>query len=279
MTTEYPYEHQSPSQVQMYEKCGRMYMYRYIEKKKYPPGVAANIGTGAHKGREAGMRKRLVEGKLAPLEEAQDIARDTIIGAFKEGDVTLTPEEASEGRKNVRDTALDTVMKLVAADYDKILPFVLPLAVEQRIEWQPKGYPLKILGVLDLVDGQYGPDTAFPRDEKTGAKKAPVEFALQLITYDMLWEAHTGTRPGAVIVDHVQMKRYKKQTVRNIDHVEVSRSVFTVDDAARKRVLNRYAYMRESVGKGVFAPNPHGWWCSKKWCGYHKVCPFFSGRE
>ena len=48
----------SPSQIDMFSRCGEQYRRRYIEKDRLPPGVAMIRGRGVHEGVAENMRQK-----------------------------------------------------------------------------------------------------------------------------------------------------------------------------------------------------------------------------
>lgn len=263
MTTEYPKPHQSPSQVSTYEKCGRMYYYRYVQKVPAAATRAQIAGSAAHRSREEAMKRKLAGLDALTVEEIEGVARDYVDLQYQ-GEVDLQGDTIGASR----DEAIDVAVVCARADADTFHAGLQPILCEERVEWQPDGYPLKILGVLDLVDGTDPRGT--PIDLKTGTKKrTALEHALQYVTYDMLLRVKTGQSSGRVTQHGVRALKSGPKT-------EVDELV--IDETHEARVLARYAIMRELVSKGSFAPSPQGWWCSAKWCAYHDRCPYFSGR-
>lgn len=260
MTTEYPYQHQSPSQVGMFEKCPRQYWWRHIKKRTRPPTIAMVRGRGPHEGRDVSMQRKLRGEDQLTQEELADVVRDRVHHDFLE-EIDLADEGT---REVVRDRTVDTAIDMAQVDAEAFHPTLDPLLIEEEIDWEPPGYGIGIKGIVDLVQ-----TNGEPVDLKTGSPKPAIEYGLQLITYDLLLRSKLGRSSGTARLQGIKGLKAGPKPVE---------TTLEIDDAARQRVLNRYAAMKETVSKGAFPPNPQGWWCSKKWCGYADVCCYWSGR-
>ena len=49
------------------------------------------------------------------------------------------------------DRARSDAQRMTGAYHTVVLPRIQPVAVEQRIEWQPRGFPLPVIGYLDTI--------------------------------------------------------------------------------------------------------------------------------
>ena len=78
-------DHISPSMLGLFSRCQEAFRRRYIEGVKLPPGIAACIGTGMHKGAEANHRQKIESGVDMPLGDIQDAARDGYNAALANG--------------------------------------------------------------------------------------------------------------------------------------------------------------------------------------------------
>ena len=66
----------SPSQFDMFRRCPRQYMYRYIEDRVMPPAVAMIKGTAVHHGAEVTHRHTIENGEPLGIEEAEQEVAD-----------------------------------------------------------------------------------------------------------------------------------------------------------------------------------------------------------
>ena len=57
-------DHISPSMLGLFCRCQEAFRRRYIEGIKLPPGIAACIGTGMHKGAEGRRTRRLPQSRF-----------------------------------------------------------------------------------------------------------------------------------------------------------------------------------------------------------------------
>src|SRR5580700_2286114 len=64
----------SPTQLEMFSRCGEQYRRRYIEHEIIPPGIAMAKGKGFHAGAEHNMRQKLETGVDLSVAEIVDVA-------------------------------------------------------------------------------------------------------------------------------------------------------------------------------------------------------------
>jgi len=258
--------HFSPSQLDSASKCGMRYYYSYIEHLKIPPGFAAVRGTGYHAGAEHNFSQKIGTHRDLPKDDIVEVAVSKVKQEVERG-ITLSDEEESEGKDNVVGRLVDSTATMSAFFCEDVAPDYQPTHVEVRSNIAlPGDYDL--LGVVDLIDDQNR-----VVDYKTGNKKrsqAEADTSIQLTTYGIVARGVTG-KDCSLFLDTVV--DYKKGPARHV--LETTRTERdTVVLAAR---MNALANM---IKTGSFHPAPvDAWWCSKKWCGYSKMCPYFSGRD
>jgi hypothetical protein len=253
----------SPSRLGMYEKCGEQYRRRYIEGEKIPPGIALVKGTGVHGGAKGNFRQKIVSREDLPRKDIVEISVTSYEEALSKGGLSLTKEEESIGYHKVVAQGKDGVVTLSGLYADEMAPAYQPLLVEedQLVTVPSSEYDLK--GIIDLVDAQES-----VIDLKTGSKKKnedEVHTSEQLTFYALLYKAKTGRLPTSVRLEVlIDTKKPQRQPLVGYR---------TMEDLGL--LISRINAMTNGIKKGVFIPTqPTSWWCSERWCGYYRSCPY-----
>lgn len=249
------------SSLGMWENCPEQFRRRVIEGEIIPPGLAAHIGTGVHKGAEVNHRAKLVTGMDEPLSVIQDAARDGYVHAVHENKVYFPLDELPGARKATEE-GVDQVTALARTYREELAPTIRPKLVEQWAELEVPGVPYPITGTVDLVDERNA-----LIDIKTAARawpQAKADDTPQATIYQQLVKALTGAPPSEIRFEvFVKTKTPKHQTVTT-----------TRDDNDFTTLLERIKIMVKMIDNGIFPPAPSGSWvCSPKYCGYFYTCP------
>lgn len=263
-------DHLSHSQISMLHKCGEQYRRRYIDGERVPPGVAQIRGRSVHRANERNLVAKVETGALLSLDEVQAAARDAVVGELQ-GEFVLDGDYAELGLERAKGFVQDEVVELATLHATEIAPKLEPKAIEVRIELPPSNaLPVKLVGVLDLVDEHTG-----VRDTKT-AQKSPgaddADLSDQLTAYDLLHRAYYREPPKGLGLD-VLVRTPKKGDVKVVS-LSTTRSVADLGVYVRRA----QAAVR-MIEAEIFLPAAQdSWACSAKWCGYSATCLFFRGR-
>jgi len=247
----------------MMAKCGEQYRRRYMEGDIIPPGVSLMKGSGFHEAAKVNMRQKMESREDLPAEDIQEIA----VAAFDEavhGEYVLSDEEQSIGSAAVIGEAKDSLAELALVHALEQAPCYQPIMVEEKIEIVIPDSPKNLLGIIDL-----GTDQNEVIDFKTAGKKknqADADESIQLTVYAAAFHAMSGMPAESVKLDCViQTKTKTYRQVLESDRIEA-------DFAALAERINM---MNTAIQAGVFLPAPpDAWWCSEKWCGYFRTCPY-----
>jgi hypothetical protein len=197
------------------------------------------------------------------------LASDELDAACKEtmsldGDYAeMTLEQA----KAITKQEVVGLSKLHATD---LAPFITPKGVEVKVTLEAsEALPVKLVGVIDLVTDEG------IRDTKTKKQSPPAMMAHQsgqLSCYDLLHRAHYGTAPprlGFGVLWRTPGKGDCK-----------FKTLWTTRDTKDLEVfIARANAARKAIEAEIFLPAPEDHWvCSKKFCGYTEICPYFAGR-
>jgi len=254
--------HISVSQMEMLTRCGQQWVYRYVEKLKRPPGIAAYTGRGVHKSIEANLGHVIDMAEMLERDHVLDVARDAINADWDKESPLLTPEERKTPVKTLRGDCVDRGVLLSGLHYDQVAPGIEPLHLERRFVLDIPNFPFGFVGIIDLQEPQK------LRDTKTKSKaptQQDADRSLQLTAYHLGAQVLDGTPPEVVQIDALVSTKKPK-----VVHLPSTRT-----EADHRRFLRRLEVTAEVIEKEAFLPAPEdAWCCSPKYCGYWDICPF-----
>jgi len=253
-------EYFSQTAINQFFRCGEQFRRRYIEGEIIPPGIAAKIGTGLHKGAEVNYWAKLITGTDEPMDIVTDAARDGYVKSLQDG-VFFPPDEISGAKKKLAEGA-DIAVSLARTFRTELAPTVQPKLIEQALYLEVPDLPLPFRGVIDLLTDRHE-----WRDLKSSEKKWPegrVDSEIQATLYWKLVKESTGQAPNRLFYDIFTKSGFKYQCVET----ERAEADFDV-------LVDKAKVMWKSITAGVFHPAQAGnWLCSQKWCGYFWSCKF-----
>jgi hypothetical protein len=224
-----------------------------------PPGIAARIGTGVHKGAEIFNRAK-VRGDIEPKSVVVDAAVDGYKKSCLRG-VHFSPQEKTTAKTQLAE-GVDLAATLGGLFYDSLAPTLDPVAVEETIILAEPGLPLPLEGTIDWREA----DPKKWADLKTAAKKwnqNEADTAIQPVLYPRLVASVTGVVPTEL--------RYEILTKTKTPEHQTITTRRTEDDW--RLLKGRINFMWAQLQAGMFPPaDPSHWGCSPKWCGYFFTC-------
>lgn len=249
------------SQLDMLSRCPLQYYYRYVLGEVRPPAVAMLVGTATHKSVEANLQHKIASGDLLPLDAVQEAAKDALEARWAGEGVMLDDEERERGVVRVKGDAVDDAVTYATLHATEVAPEVQPVAVERTFRIDLKGYPVDLVGTIDIED------VPGLRDTKTSGKSPQEDAAaksVQLTVYSMALQALNGKPTGRVRLDYLV-----KTKVPKVVSMESAR-----DEHAYRALLDRVARAARLIESGAFYPtSPDNWVCSKRFCGWWGRCP------
>jgi len=255
--------HISISQLNMYEFCGEQWRRRYIEKEKIPPGVALIVGKAVDSTVNKNMNLKIDKGELFSIDSIKDIARDTANNEWNKGEIKLDAEEIKKGIKAVKGEVVDKTVRLAALHAKTLAPKLNPTHVQRKIEIELPGYPVDLLGYIDIQEGLKS-----LRDTKTSSKspgQSVADTSDQLTVYAMAVKVIDGAIPEKLTLDCLVDNKTPKLAV-----IETTR---TEEDF--QPVLYRIENMMEGIEKEVYIPcRQDHFLCCPKFCGFFNSCRF-----
>ena len=252
------------SQINLFDKCGMAYLFRYVDGLRIPPGTAAVVGISTHKAAAVDLTAKRDSGFLLADSRVRDIARDALNETWQAEGVTLAPAEKFNGEKRTRGEAVDAVVALAGLHHAKLAPTISPKHIERPFTVEMQNFPVDLSGIIDLqeADGTL-------RDLKTTGK-APGDDAadknLDLTCYGLAARALDHVAPARMALDF--LVRGKKPRLET--------QLTTRTEGMYRAFLMRVEAVSRAIEAGAFTPcSPDFWLCGPKFCGYWKdVCPY-----
>jgi putative RecB family exonuclease len=244
----------SYTQLNMFLRCPRQYEYRYVHGLKVPPSGAMVQSRAWHQTVEFNYRQKIHSDCDLALGEMQEFFVSQFDAALASEEVALEPGE-KPGKLKDQGTAI------VAAHHKAIAPAVRPLLVEEKFTVDlGEDFPFDLTGVWDLVerDGTIADNKAYGKMPQ----QEDLDKDLQFTIYALGFRATRG-----VIEPGLRMDAIVK--TRNPRAVQLHTSRTNGDC---RWLLNLIEQAGKAIASGIFYPNPNGWHCSPRYCGYWDRC-------
>lgn len=244
-------DHLSFSSVSTYLRCPRQWAYSYLEQLRRRPGVALIKGGAVDKAASHNLTQKLDTQTDLHTNDVLEVAED----AFrKQVDQEGGPGEIDWDNGN-QARALDSTIGLTELHMRHHAPRIQPAYVQLELHRElPTGRDF--VGHLDYVT-----TASVVGDVKTGSKRLGQETAdsdLQPHAYAFLINEPIAFEFARVI--DTGSRRYEE----------------VVETGRDRRAIDWFAGLVSDVERGidaaVFPPNPNGWWCSRKFCGFYDRC-------
>lgn len=244
----------SATQLNMFLRCPQQYYFRYIEGLKIPPSGAMVQGRAWHEALEANYSQKINSDTDLPLDDMQDIFATRFEEAVEAEEIAFRANENPGGLK-------DQGVSIVETHHNAIAPEVHPVVVEEQF-WISLGddFPYELMGYWDLVDRN-----GIIIDNKAYSRKpsqADLDKNIQLTVYALGYRASQQKTEKKLRLDAI----IKNKTPKAVQ-LETTRS-----NEDCRWLLGLIEKVAESIQTGVFYPNPTGWCCNKKYCGYWHIC-------
>lgn len=252
----------SPSQFDMFRRCARQYMYRYIEDRIQPPAVAMVKGSAIHYGAEVTHRSTIETGSPLPLEAAEQEVADLYEAKSEDIEDWEGEDKSKEKEAAVRNFRIY---------YYQAVPKIKPLKVEHTFAQFIGTVPVR--GVIDLIDSVVTdtptvdddpdnlPMVEVVSDLKVTSRKWPeqkIRHAAQLTFYSIVEDTER------VRVDFLldQKSGTKYDPIRSLRTI-VDKQILVED-------VEEVVFL---IKKGNFPRcDPTSWVCTPRFCGYYERC-------
>ena len=235
----------SPSQVSLFLNCPAKWMFRYLLDVEDPGTAATALGKAFHETIANNFRQKQETACDLPLAECIEFFGN-VLGRELEQAKLQKDEHPME--------LLELGTTMVTKYLGEAAPLIQPAAVESRVAGVIGG--VRVSGYVDLLDAE-----GRLIDSKSAVK--PIkgiahDHRLQLISYAMITPAATGA--------------CRLDTVTKGKTVTLVQMSFRVSEKDRQYAEIVYPMVQDSIREGIFLPRRGSPLCSKRYCGYWKVC-------
>ena len=254
---QFPRGYLSISQVNMYQRCGLQYQFRYVDDMVSPPGISLVEGSTIHKALEVGLREKMDTGKAGPVSVMKDVWTDTWKEKRKE-----VEDWGEDGEDKSRVIIEKRGLWLLDMYHKTKMPTINPVEVEKRF-WTSVGENnIPVLGYIDLIDQDNldpigGRAVVDHKVVKSAKSQGDADNDPQLTLYAKVSNTN-----------HVRFDCLCKTKTPKIVSVKSTRS--NKEYLWLTKIFDKVA---KAINAGIFLPaDPTGWSCSAKWCGYYNMC-------
>ena len=258
----------SPTRLELFERCGMQFYFRYLADLIIPPAARAAWGGAGHATMQHHFDRKEQRGIDVPLHKLTDVFSDTLDNRF----VGVEPRHYGDRtpKRKLKGKLKDSGIRMLTMFHAKIAPRIRPRkgGVEAAIQYtvRAEGEQVRVVTHMDVVTAR-----GLVIDHKwTG--KTPEDTATVLdnghqgVAYYLAHQKLTGRKPREVRFDYyVDLKRGPRYAPRSYKSAK-----WRVN-----RFFRRLDYMQKAIRSGNFHPAaPGAWWCSKRWCGYWSRCKY-----
>lgn len=258
----------TPTRLEMFERCGQQFFYRYLEGKVVPPPAKAAWGRAGHKAMQHSLNARLRRGTLTRWQNLLDVFRDTLEYEFTGVDERHYGD--TTGKRVLKGKLVHTGIHLLNIFHSNVAPLVKPTATEAAVTYTVKaeGELVQVTTHMDVLTQR------MVLDHKWTGRTPPEHDALdnghQGIAYYLGFTKLRKRPPARVRFDYYVGMKHPKLAQRELKPAKWR----------AQRFFRRLAYMARAIRQGNFHPAPPGaWWCSRQWCGYWGQCPYGGKRK
>ena len=257
--------HFSASQLDLYCRCPESYRRRYICGDVILPTVYQVRGTSMHDGAAVNLRQKIDTHRDLPRKQIIEAGIATYEAETRNG-VSLTVEEASRGVGVVLAEVKDDLAAILDCHAREQAPVYQPVMVEQAVRVSLPDAPRDLLAVIDCATETEVVDFKTAKRKKS---RADIESSIQLTIYAAAYHAVQGEPPQTVALDTVVQSKTKTERQKLVD-VRTPRDL--------EALAARINAVQHAITVGSFPPAmPGSWYCSDKYCGYYRTCPFVNG--
>jgi RecB family exonuclease len=245
--------HLSFSQINMFLRCPKQWEFRYIQKLKIPPGAALVLGRSWHETIEQNYVQKIQSEADLPLEDMKDFFSDAWTKNLEKEEIDFGEDEPGQLK--------DLGILITDVHHREVAPKVQPALVEEEFRISlGEEFPYELLGYFDVIerDGTIADNKSWKRSKSQG----DVDKDLQLTAYALGYRVKFGRAEKGLRFDAV-IKNKKPKAVQ----LTTTR---TNDDC--RWLLKLIEKVADGIVKETFYPNPNGWHCDPKWCGYWNKC-------
>lgn len=241
----------SYSRMNMYLRCPKQFEFRYMEGLTYRPSGALALGGAWHQALEINFSQKKESHQDIKVSEMKEIFSDRFDSKVKDEDVNFEDDKPSD----IKEKGLE----ITEVHHREMAPKIQPVHVEM-----PFTIPLTedndLHGFIDVIDDG---ETIL---ENKSAKVTPSDQSMvndmQLTIYSKAYRKIFGKEEKGIRKDIAVKTKTPKMVSKTTQRGENDFDI-----------LLQIAHGVEAAIKvGAFAPNPNGWHCSPKYCGFWDRC-------
>jgi len=242
------------TQLNMFLRCPRQYHYRYVLGIRTPASGAMVQSRVWHETVERNYRQKIASHADLPLEDLQAFYAERFDEALRVEKVAFESDESAGALK-------DEGLAIVAAHHREIAPAVQPLLVEKSFRISlGADFPYELVGVWDLIE-----EGGIVCDNKAYAKtpsQQDLDRDLQMTIYSLAYRATFGELEQGLRVDAVL--KHKTPKAVQLTTRRTNRDC--------QWLLGLIEEVAQAMEQQVFFPNPNGWHCAPRFCGFWNRC-------
>lgn len=247
-----PKEWLSSTQINMFLRCPRQYMYRYIDGIKIPPAGILILGGAGHSAIAYNYKQK--------IKSHQDLKTSEVLDFFAEEFDRKVEEENPVFEDDKPGTVKDNGTR-VLKEYQKVKSITIqPKEVEKEfaIEFANVNYFIK--GFIDLITDK--DELVDHKISKKSPNQKDIDDNHQMTCYKIGYNAIFGKDPIELRFDYLVTSKTPKiksyPTFRSNEDIE--------------EYLELIGQVVEYIKRGDFYKSTQGYQCSEKWCGYYGMC-------
>jgi len=242
------------TQLNMFLRCPRQYEFRYIEGLKIPPSGAMIQSKVWHETLEKNYKQKIKSDTDLSLWDMQEYFASRY-------DETLNNEEINFEEDEDPSKLKDQGVSIVATHHRIIAPRVKPITVEEEFCISlGDDFPFELKGVWDLIEsnGTIVDNKAYSKTPNQDEINKDLQFTVYSLGYRTLKKKIENNLRMDAIIKTKKMKAIQIQTSR------------TNEDC--RWLLRLIEKVAQAIKSGIFYPDPNGWHCDPRYCGYWEKC-------
>jgi len=242
------------TQLNMFLRCPRQYEFRYIQGLKKPPSGAMIQSKTWHQTLEKNYKQKINSNIDIPLKDMKEYYATQYDEAIYSEEIAFEEDENPAKLKDQGIIIVETHHKIIA-------PKVQPVNVEEEFLISlGEEFPFDLKGIWDLIESD---DTIV---DNKAYKRTPgqeeIDKNLQFTLYSLGYRASRKKIEKNLRMDGIIKTKQPKAV-----QIKTSR---TNEDC--RWLLNLIEKVAEAIKSGIFYPNPTGFLCNPKFCGYWEKC-------
>jgi len=255
----------SASSLNTYLRCGRQWMYAYVQGIKAQPSLRAVRGIAVHAGVELNFRQK--------IQTHTDLNQDMVLDAFGQAydEETADGYDAKEGETH--GSVKDVGYKMASVFHKEAAPRIQPTMVEEPISFTINGQVWT--GQIDYAEerpatlwGDSEPGLVVCDAKTSAAMPRPDSYLINMTGYALATRQLTGKKEADVRFDYIITTkagnvRYEPINTGQVSDSQVEGFAWVVADVASK--INQGSF----PANGLTNPGV----CD--WCGYRAMCPAY----